>query len=58
MPQLLRTLPPGERDEMAAEIAQLRAAVDSSALAWKEDCGADDEDEGEDEEGDEEGDED
>jgi hypothetical protein len=36
--QLLQTLPPGDREVMASEITQLRAAVDASELAWKEDC--------------------
>ena len=36
--QLLQTLPPGDREVMGSEITQLRAAVDASELAWKEDC--------------------
>ena len=53
--QLLDTLPPAEREWLAAELVQLRAAVDASDAAWKEDHACDgEEDEEEDEAGEEE----
>ena len=49
-PQLLGTLPTGDREWLASELVQLRAAIDASQAAWVEDCGEGaDEDEDEDE---------
>jgi len=49
-PQLLGTLPAADREWLAAELVQLRAAIDTSQAAWVEDCG---EEEAEEEEEDE-----
>ncbi len=43
-------LPEEEKAAFAAEVVQLRAAVDASEVAWKEDCGGDECEEEEEEE--------
>jgi hypothetical protein len=51
--QLVDTLPAAAKADFASEIEQLRAAIEASTAAWKEDCEAGEcEEEDEDEDGD------